>query len=117
MGEAAIIKQNTIIGTPIYEAGLDRGDRVISIDRLKIRNQEQWDAALERYKPGDVATINYIQREVDRSAELTFIEDKTLELVTYESDERKISLSQQAFRDSWLGPDSEEDQNQGSVDD
>jgi len=108
-GKAAILQQNTIIGSPLYVAGLDRGDQVLSIDRLKIQSQEQWDAALERYEPGDVATIHYIQREVERSAELTFTEDNTMELVTYESDDRKLSRSKRAFRTSWLGPDSDGD--------
>ncbi|HIG39454.1 MAG TPA: M61 family peptidase [Gammaproteobacteria bacterium] len=106
-GKAAIIQRNTIIGTPLYLAGLDRGDQVLAIDRLRINSQAQWDAALERYKPGDVATIHYIQREIERSAELTFDEDNTMELVTYESDERKLSRSQKAFRESWLGVDSD----------
>jgi predicted metalloprotease with PDZ domain len=108
-GKAAIILQNTIIGTPLYEAGLDRGDQVLAIDRLRINSQAQWDAALERYEPGNVATIHYIQREVERWAELTFAEDNTMELVTYESDERKLSRSQKAFRASWLGADSDGD--------
>jgi len=108
-GKAAIIQQNTIIGTPLYLAGLDRGDQILAIDRLKIHSQAQWDAALERYEPGDVVTIHYIQREVERSAELAFAEDNTMELVTYESDERKLSRSQKAFRASWLGSESDGD--------
>jgi predicted metalloprotease with PDZ domain len=108
-GKAAIIQQNTIIATPLYLAGLDRGDQVLAIDRLKINSQAQWDAALERYEPGDVATIHFIQREVERSAELTFAEDNTMELVTYESDERKLSRSRKAFRAGWLGADSDGD--------
>ena len=107
-GKAAIIQQNTIIGTPLYIAGLDRGDQVLAIDRLKIHSQEQWDAAMERYEPGNVATIHYIQREIERSAELTFVEDNTMELVTYESDDQKLSRSKRRFRESWLGPEDDE---------
>ena len=107
-GKAAMIKDNAIIGSPIYSAGLDRGDQIVAIDRIKIQSQEQWDAALERYKPGDTVTIHYIQREVTRSEELTFVEDNELEIATYESDDRKVSRSKLAFRTSWLGPDTEE---------
>jgi predicted metalloprotease with PDZ domain len=108
-GKAAIIQGNTLVGTPVYDAGLDRGDQVLAIDRLKIQSQAQWDAALERYEPGDTATIHYIQREIERSAEFTFVEDNTLELITYESDEQKLSRSKRIFREGWLGPpDSEE---------
>jgi len=107
-GKAAIIQHNTIIDSPIYISGLDRGDQIVAIDRLRIQSQEQWDAALERYEPGDRATIHYIQREVERSAELTFVEDNTLEIVTYESDDRKVSRSKLVFRKLWLGPESDE---------
>ena len=107
-GKAAIIQHNTIIDSPIYISGLDRGDQIVAIDRLKIQSQEQWDAALERYEPGDTVTIHYIQREVERSAELTFVENNTLEIVTYESDDRKISRSKLVFRKLWLGPESDE---------
>jgi predicted metalloprotease with PDZ domain len=106
-GKAAIVKDNTIVGTPAYESGLDRGDQIIAIDRLQIQSQEQWDAALDRFKPGDTATIHYLQREVPRSAQLTFIADKTLVVVSYEADEQKLNRSRKSFRSSWLG-DAEE---------
>ena len=102
-GKAAIVKDNTIVGTPAYESGLDRGDQIVAIDRLQIQSQEQWDAALGRFKPGDTATIHYIQREVQRSAQLTFTEDNTLVVVSYEADEQKLNRSRKSFRSSWLG--------------
>jgi predicted metalloprotease with PDZ domain len=102
-GKAALIAQNTIIGSPLYDAGLDRGDHVLAIDRLKIHSQEQWDDAIGRYEPGDTAMIHYIQRGVERSAELTFAEDNELEVVTYEAADVDVSKAQLAFRESWLG--------------
>ncbi len=107
-GKAAIVADNTIIGSPLYKAGLDRGDRILAIDRLKIENADQWDHAVERYQPGDSATIRYIQRGIERSAELIFDEDDELEVVTYESADMEVSDAQLAFRRSWLGEDSED---------
>ena len=109
-GKAALITQNTIIGSPLYVAGLDRGDQIVAIDRLKVQSQEQWDAVFERYQPGDSATIHYIQREVERSAELTFEEVRELEVVTFECADRKFKKSQLAFRTNCLGPDTEPDE-------
>ena len=106
-GKAALIDNNMIIGSPLYEAGLDRGDQILAIDRLKIESQGQWNHAMERYEPGDTATIRFIQRGIERSAELTFVEDKELEVVTYESADMKVSRKQLAFRRNWLGEDSE----------
>jgi predicted metalloprotease with PDZ domain len=104
-GTAAHIESNTIIGSPLYIAGLDRGDQILNIDRLKIESQEHWGNAISRYEPGDTATISYLQRGIARSAEITFIEDFELEVVTYETANMEISSEQLTFRRSWLGPE------------
>jgi predicted metalloprotease with PDZ domain len=108
-GKAALIDSNAIIGSPLYKAGLDRGDKVLSIDRLKIESPAQWEHALERYEPGDTATIRFVQRGIERSAEITFVEDNELEVVTYESTDMDVSDERLEFRRSWLGEDSEEE--------
>ena len=105
-GKAALIEGNTIIGSPLYKAGLDRGDRIVAIDRLKIESQDQWDEAMTRYKAGDRATIRFVQRGVERSSKISFQADSELEVVTYESEDMKISDTQLTFRQSWLGTDS-----------
>ena len=102
-GKSALIAQNTIIGSPLYSAGLDRGDHVLAIDRLEIDSQQQWDDAIGRYEPGDTAMIHYTQRGIKRSAELTIAEDNELEVVTYEAADVDVSKAQLAFRESWLG--------------
>jgi len=106
-GKKAIISRNTIIGSPLYVAGLDRGDQIIAIDRRKITSSRRWDRAVGRYEPGGSATIQYIQRGVSRSATITFVEDPRLEVVTYESANRDISEEQLAFRSAWLGSESD----------
>jgi len=107
-GKDAYISSNTEIGSPLYNAGLDRGDQIMRIDRLKIRNQKNWERALRRYDPGDTATIRYLQRGLEQSAKITFIEDPELEVVTYEAADENVSEEQLAFRLAWLGPDSDE---------
>ena len=102
-GRDAIIDSNTLIGTPLYDAGLDRGDRVIAIDRLRITSQNRWDSALDRYEPGDTATITYLQRGIERSTEIGFEEDPSVEVVTFESADRDLSDAQRQFRRAWLG--------------
>ena len=102
-GRDAIIDSNTIIGSPLYDAGLDRGDKVLAVDRLRITGQNRWNTALRRYEPGDTATIRYIQRGVEKSAELIFDADPTVEVVTYESVDRELSDEQRRFREAWLG--------------
>ena len=105
-GREALITNNTLIGSPLYEAGLDRGDQILALDRLHIESQGHWDDAVQRYQPGDTATIRYLQRGIERSAEIRFEEDQQLEVVSYESADREVSEAQLAFRRSWLGTDS-----------
>ena len=102
-GKEAFINKNTIIGSPLYETGLDRGDQVMRVGRFRIRDQGNWDKAVKRHDPGDTATIKFEQRGIARAAEITFIEDPELEVVTFESAEMKVSRKQLAFRTAWLG--------------
>jgi len=102
-GKDAIIGSNTIIGSPLYDAGLDRGDQILAVDRLKITSQARWDNALSRYQPGDTATIRYLQRGTERSAEIRFVSDPSLEIVPVESTGTDPTAAQQAFRQAWLG--------------
>ena len=104
-GKDAYIADNTVIGSPLYEAGLDRGDQIMRVGRLKIRNQKNWDRMLRRYDPGDTATIRFMQRGMERSAKITFIEDPELEVVSYENADENVSEEQLAFRLAWLGPE------------
>jgi predicted metalloprotease with PDZ domain len=104
-GKAAIIADNTILGTPLYEAGLDRGDEIISVDRLPIDNDDRWQNMLGRYGPGDTASIRFLQRGIERTANITFDEDKELEVITFEVADMEVTGEQLAFRKAWLGDD------------
>ncbi|MHA7870756.1 MAG: M61 family metallopeptidase [Hyphococcus sp.] len=107
-GRALIVNSNTLIGSPLYDAGVDRGDQIIRIGRFLIDNKRDWDRALKRHKPGDVATIVYRQRGGDREAEITFAEDPALEIVRFETADRDLTEAQKAFREAWLGAEKTE---------
>ncbi len=102
-GDAFVITVNTLKGSPLYIAGLERGDDVRRIGRLKIDNQRDWKRALKRHKPGETTTIDYTGRNGDHHAEITFIEDQTLEVVAFEDTDIELSDAQDAFRGAWLG--------------
>jgi len=101
-GDGAEITSNTLIGTALYAAGLDRGDRITSIGQHRIRSPRDWNRLLERYEPGQTLTVRFVQRGFERSAELTFGEDQRLEVVSFESAGRELDDTQTAFRSRWL---------------
>jgi len=106
-GNTLIVNSNTLIGSPLYNAGVDRGDQIIRIGRFKIDSKRDWERALKRHDPGDVATIVFLQRGEEREADITFAEDPELEVVRFEEASLDLSDAQQTFRDAWLGPDSQ----------
>ena len=108
-GKALIIASNTIIGSPLYQAGLDRGDELISVGRFTIDDEKDWKRALSRHDPGESTTIVYRQRGSAKRSSIVFAEDETLEIQPIEDDE--LSDIQTAFRDAWLGSDVIENDN------
>lgn len=104
-GTVARIAANTRIASPLYVAGLDRGDEILALDRLDIRSQQEWDAALKRYAPGDRAVLRYRQHGVEKKAEVMFVGDPRLEVISIEESGKEPSAEQLAFRLAWLGVD------------
>ena len=90
-------------GTPLYRAGLDNGDQIVSLGGTPIASDADVTAALGRYKPGQTADITYRQRGIDRRAKLTFVADPGVELVRYETTGATPTAAQLAFRTAWLG--------------
>lgn len=100
---ALVLSANTIVDTPLYEAGLDRGDEILRIGETEIDSEEDYDAAVARLSPGEATEIFYRSRDGERRATLTAAEDWRLEIVTYESAGRDLTPAQADFRAAWLG--------------
>ena len=102
-GDAVRIASNTAPGSPLYDAGLDRGDEIIRLDRLDIDSKDDWDQAIARHTPGETVRIAFDRRGEPREADITFAENPALETVSFESAGRTPSRAQRAFRLAWLG--------------
>jgi predicted metalloprotease with PDZ domain len=110
MGRAMIQYQNgeariagaTLVGSPLYQAGLDRGDRILSIDGKAIGSAEELAAIVGARKVGDAVTIRFEQRGRERSARLTLAEDERLEVVPYEKAGKPVTEAMRRFRTDWL---------------
>ena len=99
-GEGAVINSNTVIGTPLYKAGLDVDDQLISIDNKPIKKQEDVQQYLAGYKPGDKVSLEYKHHEETRKVEITLEESPFYKAVLYKGSE---SNAQSMFRRSWYG--------------
>ncbi|MEL7128861.1 MAG: M61 family peptidase [Pseudomonadota bacterium] len=98
-GEAVTLTRPTLRGTPIYTAGLDRDDEIVSIGRTQINSAEDVTFALAQYAPGDEVEIAYIQRGITRTAMMALVEDPSLKITMMDNPSRR----QRRFRKAWLG--------------
>ena len=96
----------TVPNTPLYLAGLDGGDEIVRLGETAIDSQANWDDALKSLKPGDTVSITFIQRGVERTAQLTLTPDPNFELVRTELMGGTVTPQQLAFRAAWLGAES-----------
>jgi S1-C subfamily serine protease len=99
-----VIAAPTLMGTPIYDAGLDIGDELRQIGGTRVSSPDDVAAILRKYRPGDSVTVEYVDRTgAPKSVPVTLAEDPDVRLEPVESTGRALSPSQRAFRAAWLG--------------
>jgi predicted metalloprotease with PDZ domain len=101
--EGLLIVQNTLRGTPLYDAGLDADDKIISIDNQDIRTFSDLTAGLDRLHPGNPVSIRYLHRSEDRTTRITPLENPGLFLESFETAGLPVTPAITKFRQSWLG--------------
>ena len=96
----AEVQSGTTLGTPLYEAGIDRGAVITAVNGA-VPTRESWRALLER-TPGDSATISFTQRGKQSEVQLRFGSDPRLQVVLLEDAGGTPTSAQLAFRADWL---------------
>jgi predicted metalloprotease with PDZ domain len=93
----------TLAETPLYETGLDRGDRLVSADGRAIAGQTEWIALLASRAPGDSLPLVFRQRGREVRAVLRLRADPQVEVRPAELTGASLTAAQRAFRAAWLG--------------
>lgn len=99
---ATIVTEGTLEGTPVYAAGVDRDDEILSVDGESIGSQERLAEIVRRHKPGDTIRAVVRRRGFSEQLAIAVEEDPALELVPAETSGRALSAGERAFRDGWL---------------
>ena len=97
------INSNTVIGTPLYNAGLDIDDTITSLDGKPVKKQADLEAILKDHKPGDSVPVEYQHRGENRSNNITLSESPYYVVVTFEKEGKTPTADMLQFRKSWLG--------------
>lgn len=102
-GAGLTITSNTVIGSPLYKAGLDIDDEILKVDGKSVSKNDELVSILKTHKPGDQIAVEYKHRDEQKTAMLELIENPRLQVVTYEEAGKAVTAGMQAFRKAWLG--------------
>jgi predicted metalloprotease with PDZ domain len=101
-GGTARIGSPTVMGTPVYLAGLDLNDELITLDGERLVSADRLQAVLRRHRPGDRLSASIRRRGLQQDVSLTLGEDPRLEIVPVEGTGRQLTAAERAFRRAWL---------------
>jgi predicted metalloprotease with PDZ domain len=104
-GPEVFLDQAPAPGSALYAAGVERGDRIVSLGRFEVMTEADWKFAIAQLKPGEQAPVRFVQRGRTVDATLTVGADPELQMVRYEAVGLKPTEAQLAFRKAWLGAD------------
>jgi predicted metalloprotease with PDZ domain len=100
--EGARLTGPSLIGTPLYDAGVGTGDLIVEIGGRPVGNEADLTAAVASHSPGTRVPIRYRQRGEERQTELTVMADPRLEVVPGETAGGAASAGAREFRAGWL---------------
>ncbi|MDB5134160.1 MAG: family metallopeptidase [Mucilaginibacter sp.] len=100
--EGIAIQSSTVLGTPVYKAGLDAGDIILKADGKEIKDMQAFNDIVSGKKIGDKIVVNYHNRTGEHETTITLEESPVLEVVTYEKAGKDLTKAQTDFRNNWL---------------
>lgn len=100
---AVEIASGALRGGPLYDAGLDKGDRILRWEGQVLKNTEEFDSWLGKRKPGDVVRLKVNTRQGEENVKLVLKENPAVELVSNERLGEAVTPQMAEFRKAWLG--------------
>jgi predicted metalloprotease with PDZ domain len=101
--DGRVVAATVLVGTPLYDAGVDDGDIVTSLDGVRLTSLAQIGEIASRHGPGDTVPISFVSRGRALEATLTFAEDPRLEVLPYEDAGLEVTDGMLELRAAWLG--------------
>jgi predicted metalloprotease with PDZ domain len=99
---AVVVSSATLVGEPLYEAGLDRGDVITTLDGVAVTGRPAVDSIVASHRPGDTLAIAYRSRGIAVTDRLVLQEDPGMELVPAEAAGVTVPPAALEARRRWL---------------
>lgn len=100
--EGIPILTSTIMGSPVYKAGLDAGDIILKVDGKDVKEEKDFDDIVAAKSIGDKIVVDYKNRTGNHEATVTLEENPYLEVVTFEKAGKELTQNEKDFRSKWL---------------
>ncbi|QHL88937.1 PDZ domain-containing protein [Nibribacter ruber] len=101
--DQATLMSGTHIGSPLYKAGLDREDVLLTVNGKKLKDQKTLDEILNKFKPGQTVQVEVEQRGTKKQVAVTLAQDPKIEMVPLEKTGQTLTPDMKARREAWLG--------------
>jgi len=100
--DGAHVVANTRIGSPLYQAGIARGDVITRIGTVPLHDDAAWQRIKDGLHPGDSVVVAFTSRDGPHTATMRVVDDPRIEVVTYEEAGRTPTPAMLALREAWL---------------
>jgi len=94
-----VITSNTMVGSGAYNAGLEKGDKLLKIDGVEINETSDLNTVLGTVKPNQTVDVVYERFGKQYTVKLTLDADTSYAISSLD----ELSEGEKANRDAWLG--------------
>jgi predicted metalloprotease with PDZ domain len=103
-GGGARVTDAVIVDSPLYKAGIDRDDLIVSIAGTPVTTQDTLNQLLGQQQPGAKLTVRFVRRSGETvNGTIVPDEDASVEIVPVEQAGGTLTEAQKRFRHDWLG--------------
>ena len=95
------ITRNTTMGTAAYKAGLEKGDKIISVNNTPITKENSFSDMITDLRPNDVLNITYERYGVTKETSATLQQDPSYTIEINPSQTDRLIVKR---RNLWLDP-------------
>lgn len=99
---ALTLSAGTLVGQPVYRAGLDRGDVIRTLGGMPVGSRAALDSVLARHRPGDTLAVAFESRGLSLRDQVILEADPRMELVPAEAAGAALTPGVQEARRRWL---------------
>jgi predicted metalloprotease with PDZ domain len=100
---AAQIVSETLKDSPLYKAGLEKGDKILDFDGRQVTSELEVNDWVAHHRPGDLVQLRTETRAGKKSMGVILEPDPAVEIVLFEKAGQAVTPEITAFRAAWLG--------------